>query len=79
MNTKLILKALWNVRNGSPFEYQEAIDFGIVIGMAAMLPYEQQVRVNDLATNAARHARLNRAKAVEAQRRARLVEDTEAA
>lgn len=61
MNTKLILKALWNVRNGSHFEYQEAIDFGIVIGMAAMLPYEQQVRVNLIANNAADYARKDRA------------------
>ena len=68
MNTKLILKALWNVRNGSPFEYQEAIDFGIVIGMAAMLPYEQQVRLNILAKNAADHARLDRAAKRQAQK-----------
>lgn len=68
MNTKLILKALWNVRNGSPFEYQEAIDFGIVIGMAAMLSYEQQVRLNILAKNAADHARLDRAAKRQAQK-----------
>ena len=68
MNTKLILKELWNVRNGSPFEYQEAIDFGIVIGMAAMLPYEQQVRLNILAKNAADHARLDRAAKRQAQK-----------
>lgn len=68
MNTKLILKALWNVRNGSPFEYQEAIDFGIVIGMAAMLPYDQQVRLNILAKNAADHARLDRAAKRQAQK-----------
>ena len=68
MNTKLILKALWNVRNGSSFEYQEAIDFGIVIGMAAMLPYEQQVRLNILAKNAADHARLDRAAKRQAQK-----------
>lgn len=68
MNTKLILKALWNVRNGSPFEYQEAIDFGIVIGMAAMLPYEQQVRLNILTKNAADHARLDRAAKRQAQK-----------
>ncbi len=68
MNTKLILKALWNVRNGSFFEYQEAIDFGIVIGMAAMLPYEQQVRLNILAKNAADHARLDRAAKRQAQK-----------
>ena len=68
MNTKLILKALWNVRNGSPFEYQEAIDFGIVIGMAAMLPYEQQVRLNILAKNAADHARMDRAAKRQAQK-----------
>ena len=68
MNTKLILKALWNVRNGSPFEYQEAIDFGIVIGMAAMLSYEQQVRLNILAQNAADHARLDRAAKRQAQK-----------
>ena len=68
MNTELILKALWNVRNGSPFEYQEAIDFGIVIGMAAMLPYEQQVRLNILAKNAADHARLDRAAKRQAQK-----------
>ena len=68
MNTKLILKALWNVRNGSPFEYQEAIDFGIVIGMAAMLHYEQQVRLNILAKNAADHARLDRAAKRQAQK-----------
>ena len=68
MNTKLILKALWNVRNGSPFEYQEAIDFGIVIGMAAMLPYDQQVRLNILAKNAADHARMNRAAKRQAQK-----------
>ena len=68
MNTKLILKALWNVRNGSPFEYQEAIDFGIVIGMAAMLSYEQQVRLNILAKNAAAHARLDRAAKRQAQK-----------
>ena len=68
MNTELILKALWNVRNGSPFEYQEAIDFGIVIGMAAMLSYEQQVRLNILAKNAAAHARLDRAAKRQAQK-----------
>ena len=68
MNTKLILKALWNVRNGSPFEYQEAIDFGIVIRMAAMLPYEQQVRLNILTKNAADHARLDRAAKRQAQK-----------
>ena len=68
MNTKLILKALWNVRNGSPFEYQEAVDFGIVIGMAAMLSYEQQVRLNILAKNAADHARLDRAAKRQAQK-----------
>ena len=68
MNTKLILKALWNVRNGSPFEYQEAIDFGIVIGMAAMLPYEQQVRLNILAKNAADYARRDRAAKRQAQK-----------
>ena len=68
MNTKLILKALWSVRNGSPFEYQEAIDFGIVIGMAAMLPYEQQVRLNILTKNAADHARLDRAAKRQAQK-----------
>ena len=68
MNTALILKALWNVRNGSPFEYQEAIDFGIVIGMAAMLSYEQQVRLNILAKNAADHARLDRAAKRQAQK-----------
>jgi len=68
MNTKLILKALWNVRNGSPFEYQEAIDFGIVIGMAAMLSYEQQVRLNILAKNAADYARRDRAAKRQAQK-----------
>ena len=68
MNTKLILKALWNVRNGSPFEYQEAIDFGIVIGMAAMLPYVQQVRLNILTKNAADHARMDRAAKRQAQK-----------
>lgn len=68
MNTALILKALWNVRNGSPFEYQEAIDFGIVIGMAAMLPYEQQVRLNILAKNAADYARRDRAAKRQAQK-----------
>lgn len=68
MNTKLILKALWNVRNGSLFEYQEAIDFGIVIGMAAMLTYDQQVRLNILAQNAADHARLDRAAKRQAQK-----------
>ena len=68
MNIKIILKALWNVRNGSPFEYQEAIDFGIVIGMAAMLSYEQQVRLNILAKNAADHARLDRAAKRQAQK-----------
>lgn len=68
MNTKLILKALWNVRNGSPFEYQEAIDFGVVIGMAAMLPYDQQVRLNILAKNAADHARMDRAAKRQAQK-----------
>ena len=68
MNTKLILKALWNVRNGSPFEYQEAIDFGIVIGMAAMLPYDQQVRLNMLTQNAADHARLDSAAKRQAQK-----------
>ena len=68
MNTELILKALWNVRNGSPFEYQEAIDFGIVIGMAAMLPYEQQVRLNILAKNAADYARRDRAAKRQAQK-----------
>ena len=66
MNTELILKALWNVRNGSPFEYQEAIDFG----MAAMLPYEQQVRLNILTKNAAAHARLDRAAKRQAQKEA---------
>ena len=68
MNTKLILKALWNVRNGSPFEYQEAIDFGIVIGMAAMLPYVQQVRLNNLTQNAADYARRDRAAKRQAQK-----------
>ncbi len=68
MNTKIILKALWNVRNGSPFEYQEAIDFGIVIGMAAMLTYDQQVRLNILAKNAADHARMDRAAKRQAQK-----------
>jgi len=68
MNTELILKALWNVRNGSPFEYQEAIDFGIVIGMAAMLSYEQQVRLNILAKNAADYARRDRAAKRQAQK-----------
>ena len=68
MKATIILKALWNVRNGSPFEYQEAIDFGIVIGMAAMLSYEQQVRLNILAKNAADHARLDRAAKRQAQK-----------
>ena len=68
MNADIILRALWNVRNGSPFEYQEAIDFGIVIGMAAMLSYEQQVRLNILAKNAADHARLDRAAKRQAQK-----------
>ena len=68
MSTELILKALWNVRNGSPFEYQEAIDFGIVIGMAAMLSYEQQVRLNILAKNAADYARRDRAAKRQAQK-----------
>ena len=68
MNTELILKALWNVRNGSPFEYQEAIEFGIVIGMAAMLPYDQQVRLNILAKNAVDHARMDRAAKRQAQK-----------
>ena len=64
MNTKIILRALWNVRNGSPFEYQEAIDFG----MAAMLPCEQQVRLNILAKNAADYARRDRAAKRQAQK-----------
>ena len=68
MSTELILRALWNVRNGSPFEYQEAIDFGIVIGMAAMLSYEQQVRLNILAKNAADYARRDRAAKRQAQK-----------
>ena len=68
MNYQCILQALWNVRNGSPFEYQEAIDFGIVIGMAAMLSYEQQVRLNILAKNAAANARLDRAAKRQAQK-----------
>ena len=68
MKATIILKALWNVRNGSPFEYQEAIDFGIVIGMAAMLPYEQQVRLNILAKNAADYARRDRAAKRQAQK-----------
>ena len=68
MNNALILKALWNVRNGSPFEYQEAIDFGIVIGMAAMLSYEQQVRLNILVKNAADYARRDRAAKRQAQK-----------
>ena len=68
MKATIILKALWNVRNGSPFEYQEAIDFGIVIGMAAMLSYEQQVRLNILAKNAADHARMDRAAKRQAQK-----------
>ena len=68
MNTKLILKALWSVRNGSPIEYLEAIDFGIVIGMAAMLPYDQQVRLNMLTQNAADHARLDSAAKRQAQK-----------
>ena len=68
MKSELILKALWNVRNGSPFEYQEAIDFGIVIGMAAMLSYEQQVRLNILAKNAADYARRDRAAKRQAQK-----------
>ena len=68
MKATIILKALWNVRNGSPFEYQEAIDFGIVIGMAAMLPYDQQVRLNILAKNAADHARMDRAAKRQAQK-----------
>ena len=68
MKATIILKALWNVRNGSPFEYQEAIDFGIVIGMAAMLPYDQQVRLNMLTQNAADHARLDSAAKRQAQK-----------
>ena len=68
MKAEIILRALWNVRNGSPFEYQEAIDFGIVIGMAAMLPYEQQVRLNILAKNAADYARRDRAAKRQAQK-----------
>ena len=68
MNTKLILKALWNVRNGSPFEYQEAIDFGICIGMASMLSYDEQVRLNALTQNAAANARLDRAAKRQAQK-----------
>ena len=68
MNTALILKALWNVRNGSPFEYQEAIDFGIVLGMASMLPYDQHVRLNMLTKNAAANARLDRAAKRQAQK-----------
>ena len=68
MINQRILKALWNVRNGSPFEYQEAIDFGIVIGMAAMLPYEQQVRLNILAKNAADYARRDRTAKRQAQK-----------
>lgn len=68
MNTKLILKALWNVRNGSPFEYQEAIDFGICLGMASMLSYDEQVRLNKLTKNAADHARRDRAAKRQAQK-----------
>ena len=41
---------------------------GIVIGMAAMLPYEQQVRLNILAKNAADHARRDRAAKRQAQK-----------
>ena len=70
MNTALILKALWNVRNGSPFEYQEAIDFGIALGMASMLPYDQHVRLNMLTKNAAANARLDRAAKRQAQKEA---------
>ena len=68
MKAELILKALWNVRNGSPFEYQEAINFGIVIGMATMLPYDQHVRIGKLVKNAAEYARRDRAAKREAQK-----------
>ena len=68
MKAELILKALWNVRNGSPFEYQEGINFGICIGMASMLSYDEQVRLNALTQNAAAHARLDRAATRQAQK-----------
>lgn len=68
MNTHRILKALWNVRNGSDFEYQEAINFGIAIGMASMLPYEQHVRLGNLAKNASDYARKDRTAKREARK-----------
>ncbi len=68
MNTKLILKALWNVRNGSLSEYQEAIDFGIAVGMASMQPYAQHARLNSLIQNAADYARRDRAAKRQAQK-----------
>ena len=68
MKSELILKALWNVRNGNPIEYLEAIDFGICIGMATMLSYDEQVRLNALTQNAADHARRDRAAKRQAQK-----------
>lgn len=68
MNAEIILKALWNVRNGSPFEYQEGINFGICIGMASMLPYDQHVRLSMLTKNAADYARRDRAAKRQAQK-----------
>ncbi|MCY1341528.1 hypothetical protein D9M68_138750 [compost metagenome] len=62
MSTKRILAALWMVRRGDPDRYQAGVNFGIAIGMASMLPYEQHVRLSDLALNAARYARFDEKK-----------------
>lgn len=62
MSADRILKALWVVRRGDPDHYQAGVNFGIAIGMASMLPYEQHVRLSDLVVNAARYARLDQEK-----------------
>lgn len=62
MSHQRLLNALWKVRQGNADSYQDGINFGIAIGMASCLPYEQHVRVSDLILNAAQYAKKERAK-----------------
>lgn len=56
MNNRL-LKALWAVRRGGTYDYQDGINFGVVLGLACTLPFDQQYRINTLLLNASEHAR----------------------
>ncbi|MCY1380826.1 hypothetical protein D9M69_686830 [compost metagenome] len=58
MNDRL-LRALWAVRNGGSGDYQDGINFGVVLGMACTLPYNQHCNVDVLLLNASDYARMD--------------------